>query len=138
MQPRGINNTGPTPENGCDGCSFPIGIYSFLKAARLTRLSVTPLLIKTCYILTLAMVGETSSGSYPSHTVLLGQSEALNKFGVSTHLRCDAAFGAEAAAAISRRKVLMMRLDVMSQEPPNMTWSALRRSLSLDSESKWP
>jgi hypothetical protein len=71
-------------------------------------------------------------------TMLLGQSVASNPIGVSTHLCCGAALSARAAAAISRRKVLMMHRDVMSQEPPNMTWSALQRSLSLDSESKWP
>jgi hypothetical protein len=42
MQPRGITNIGPTPENGRDGCSFPIGIYSFLKAARLMKLRAAP------------------------------------------------------------------------------------------------
>jgi hypothetical protein len=57
---------------------------------------------------------------------------------VADHVRCSAIFSAGVATAISRRKVLTMRLDVMSQEPPNMTWSALRRSLSLDSESEWP
>jgi hypothetical protein len=57
---------------------------------------------------------------------------------VADHVQCSTIFSAGAATAISRRKVLTMRLDVMSQEPPNMTWSALRRSLSLDSESEWP
>jgi hypothetical protein len=32
MQSRGITDTGTTPENEHDGWSFPIGIYSFLKA----------------------------------------------------------------------------------------------------------
>jgi hypothetical protein len=100
------------------------------------RLSVAPPSIRTWYNLTLTMVGETSSGSCPVPTMLLGQSVTSNPIGVSTHLLCGAAFGAGAAAAISRRKVLKMRLNVMSQEPPNMTWSALRHSLSLDSESE--
>jgi hypothetical protein len=138
MLPHGMTDIGPTPENGIDGRSFPIRICSLLNAARLMRLSAIPLSIKTWYSLTLAMVGETSSGSCPMPAMLLGQSEASNPIGVSTHLRCGTAFGTGAAAAISRRKVLMMRLDVMSQEPPNMTWSALRCSLSLDSESEWP
>jgi hypothetical protein len=136
MQPRGITDTGPNPENGRDGWSFPISIYSFLKAARLIRLRDVPLSIRTWYNLTLVIVGETSSRSCPAPAMLLGQTVASNPTRVSTHLRCGAAFSAWAATVISQRKVLMMRLDVMSQEPPNMTWSALRRSLSLDSESK--
>jgi hypothetical protein len=63
MQPRGVTDTGPTPENGRDGWSFPIGICSFLKAARLMRLRTAPPSIKTWYSLMLEMVGETSSGS---------------------------------------------------------------------------
>jgi hypothetical protein len=63
MQPRGVTDTGPTPENGRDGWSFSIGIYSFLKAVRLMRLRATPPSIKAWYSLTLEMVGETSSGS---------------------------------------------------------------------------
>jgi hypothetical protein len=70
--------------------------------------------------------------------MLLGQSEALNPARVSTHLWCGAAFGAGAATTISQRKVLTMCLDVMSQEPLNMTWSALQRLLLLDSEVEWP
>jgi hypothetical protein len=86
-QPRGITDTGPTLENGRDGWSFPIGICSFFKAARLMRLSVAPPSIKTCYSLMLAMVGETSSGSCPAPAMLLGQSQASNPIGVSIHLR---------------------------------------------------
>jgi hypothetical protein len=138
MQPRGITDTGPTPENGCDGWSFPIGICSILKAVRLMRLRAAPPSIKTWYSLTLEMVRETNSGSRLALAMLLGQSEAWNPIGVSTHLRCGAAFGAGVTAAISRHKVLMTRLDVMAREPPNMTWSAFRCSLSLDSESEWP
>jgi hypothetical protein len=114
IQPRGITDTGPTPENGRDGWSFPIGICSFLKAARQMRLSAAPPSIKTWYSLMLAMVGETSSESYPAPTMLLGQSEASNPIGISIHLRCGAAFGVGVAAAISRRRVLTMRQDVMS------------------------
>jgi hypothetical protein len=101
------------------------------------RLSIAPPSIKTWYNLTLAMVGETSSGSCPVPAMLLGQSEASNPIGVSIHLPCGAAFGVGAAATISQCKVLTMRLDVMSQERPNMMWSTLRHSLSLDSESEW-
>jgi hypothetical protein len=63
MQPRGVTNTRPTSENGCDGWSFLIGIYSFLKAARLMRLRAAPPSIKIWYNLMLEMVGETRSGS---------------------------------------------------------------------------
>jgi hypothetical protein len=101
MQPRDITDTELTPANGCDGWSFPIAICSFLKAARLMRLSAAPPSIKTWYNLTLAMVGETSSGSYPTPAMLLEQSEASNPIGVSTHLLCGAAFGAGATVAIS-------------------------------------
>jgi hypothetical protein len=72
MQPRGITDTGPTPENEHDDWSFPIGICSFLKAARLMRLRVAPPSIKMWYSLTLEMVGETSSGSCLASAMLLG------------------------------------------------------------------
>jgi hypothetical protein len=123
-----------------DGWSFPIDICNFLKAARLMRLRVVPPSIKTWYSLTLEMVGETSSGSCQALAMLVGQSEESNPIRVFTHLRCGAAFGTgvAAVAAISQRRVLMTHLDVMAQEPPNMTWSVLRRLLSLDSESEWP
>jgi hypothetical protein len=90
MQPRGVTDTRSTPENGCDGWSFPIGICNFLKAARLMRLRVAPPSIKMWYNLTLEMVGETSSGSFAALAMLLGQSEASNPIRVSTHLRCGA------------------------------------------------
>jgi hypothetical protein len=109
IQQCGITDTGPTPENGRDDCSFPIEIYSFLKAARLMRLSTTPPSIKTCYNLMLAMVGETSSESCLSPGMLLGQSKASNPINVSIHLWCGAFLGVGATAAISRCKVLMMR-----------------------------
>jgi hypothetical protein len=51
----------PTPENGCEGSSFDIGIYSFLKAMRLMRLSAAPPSTKTWYSLMLAIVREMSS-----------------------------------------------------------------------------
>jgi hypothetical protein len=72
IQPCSITNTRPTPVNGCDGWSFPIGIYSFLKAVRLMRLSAAPLCIKMWYNLMLAMVRETSSESHPTPTMFLG------------------------------------------------------------------
>jgi hypothetical protein len=105
MQPRGVTDTGPTPENGRDGWSLPISIYSFLKAARLMRLKDVPPSIKTWYSLTLEMVGETSSGSWPALAMLSRQSEESNPIRVSTHLRCGAAFGVGAAAATSRRSL---------------------------------
>jgi hypothetical protein len=120
IQPCGITGTEPTPENGHDGWSFIIGIYNFLKAAKLIRFSAAPLSIRTWYNLMLTMVGETSSGSYPAHVMLLGQSEASKLIDVSIHLWCDTAFGAGAVAATSRRRFLMMRREVMSQESPNM------------------
>jgi hypothetical protein len=88
MQPRGITNTEQTPENRRDDWSFPIRICSFLKVARLMRLSVAPPSIKTWYNLTLAMVGETSSGSCLAPAMILGRSEASNPIKVSTHLWC--------------------------------------------------
>jgi hypothetical protein len=114
MQPRGVTDTGPTPENKHDSWSFPISICSFLKAARLMRLRAAPPSIKTWYNLTLEMVGETSSGSCPASAMLLEQLEASNLIEVSTHMRCGAAFGVEAAAAISQHRALTTRLDVMA------------------------
>jgi hypothetical protein len=136
MQPHCVNDTGPTLENGRDGWSFPIGICSFFKAARLMILRAAPPSIKTWYSLTLEIVGETSSESYPAPAMLLGQLEALNPIGVSTHFRCIIAFGTRATAAISQRRVLMTHMDVMAQEPSNRTRSVLRCLLSLDSESE--
>jgi hypothetical protein len=72
MQPRGITDTWPTPENRCDGWSFAIGICSFLVGSRLLRLRAAHPSIRTWYSLTLTMVGETSSGSYQVLTMLLG------------------------------------------------------------------
>jgi hypothetical protein len=109
IQSCGITDTRPTLENGRDDWSFPIEIYSFLKAARLMRLSTTPPSIKTCYNLMLAMVGETSSGSCPAPAMLLEQLKASNPINVSIHLWCGAFLGVGATTAISRRKVLMMR-----------------------------
>jgi hypothetical protein len=138
IQLHGVTDTGLTPENRHYGWSFPICICNFLKAASLMRLRAAPPSTKTWYSLTLKMVGETSSGSCPTPAMLLGQSEESNPIGVSTHLRCGATCGAGATAATSQHRVLMTRLDVMAQEPPNMTWSISRRSLSLDLESEWP
>jgi hypothetical protein len=91
-----------------------IGIYSFLKVARLVRLRAAPPSIRTCYILMLAMVGETISRSCPSPTMLLGQSKASKLIDVSIHLWCGMALGAGEATATSRHRVLTMRQDVMS------------------------
>jgi hypothetical protein len=120
IQPRGITRTRPTPENGCDGWSFDIGICSFLKAAKLIRFSAAPPSIRIRYNLMLMMVREMSSGSCLAPLMLLGQSEPSKLVDVSIHLWCGAAFWV-GAATTSRRKFLMMRWEVMSQEPPNMT-----------------
>jgi hypothetical protein len=114
IQPRDITDTRPIPENGHDGWSFTIRICSFFKTARQMRLSAAPPSIMTWYNLMLVMVGETSSESCPTPTMLFGQLEASNPIGVSIHLWCGAALGTGAAAAISWRMVLTMRQDVMS------------------------
>jgi hypothetical protein len=121
MHLHGMTGTGPTHENGCDGWSFDIGIYRFLKAAKLIRFSVVPSSIRIWYSLTLMMVKETSSGSYPAPAMLLGQSVASKLIGVSIYLWCGAALGADATVATSRRRFLTMRWEVISQEPPNIT-----------------
>jgi hypothetical protein len=125
IQLRGINDTGPTPENGRDGWSLDIGICSFMKAARLMRLRAAPPSIRTWYNLMLTMVGEMINGSCTAPAMLLGQSEASKLISISIHLHCGPTLGAGAAAATSQRRVLTTRWDVMSQEPPNMMWSAL-------------
>jgi hypothetical protein len=75
--------------------------------------------------LTLAMVGEMSSGSYLAPAMFLGQSEASKLINVSIHLWWGAGLGTGTAAATSRCRVLMMHQDVMSQEPPYITWIVL-------------
>jgi hypothetical protein len=72
------------------------------------------------YSLMLTMVEETSNGSYSAPTMLLGQSEASKLIDISIHLWCGAALGAGTTIASSRRKFLMMRWEVMSQEPLNI------------------
>jgi hypothetical protein len=69
---------------------------------------------QTWYSLMVVMVGETSSGSCPAPTMLLGHSEALKLIGVSIHLWCAATLEAGAVVATSRCRVLTMRQDVMS------------------------
>jgi hypothetical protein len=138
MLPRGMIEPGPTLENGREGASLDIGICNFCKAPRLMRLRVAPPSTRTWYNLTLVMVRETSSGSCPAPTMFLGQSEASKLIDVSIHLWWAVALGAGAAAAIDQRRVLMMRLNVMSQEPLYITWIVLRHSLVLESESEWP
>jgi hypothetical protein len=129
MEPR------PTQENGREGASLDIGIYSFWKATRLMRLKAAPPLTRMWYNLTLAMVGEMSSGSCPAPTMFLGQSKASKPIDVSIHMWWGASLGAGAAVATARHTVLTTRLDVMSQEPPYMTWSVLLCSSVLESES---
>jgi hypothetical protein len=118
MLPRGIMDPGLTPVNGRESWSFDIRICSFLKAARLMRLSAAPPLTRASYNLMLAMVGETSSGSSPAPAMFLGQTEASKLIGVSIHLWWGAALGVDAAAATARRRVLTARRYMMSQEPP--------------------
>jgi hypothetical protein len=55
---------------------------------------------------------------------------------VSIHLWWGTALDAGAAVATSRHNILMTRLDVMSQEPPYMMCSCLRRSLELELKSE--
>jgi hypothetical protein len=94
IQPRGITDTKPTPENEREGWSFDIRICSFLKTTRLIRLRVAPPSVRIWYSLMLVMVGEMINGSCPAPDMLLGQSEASKLIGVSTHLRCGATLGA--------------------------------------------
>jgi hypothetical protein len=63
MLPHGMMEPRPTPKNGRDGASLDMEICSFWKAARLMRLRAAPPSIRTCYSLTLAMVGEVTTGS---------------------------------------------------------------------------
>jgi hypothetical protein len=113
MLPRSITDPGPTLENGGEGASFDIEIYNFLKAARLMRLRSTPPSTRTWYNLMLAMVGETSSGSYLAPAMFLGQSEALKLIVISIHLWWGATLGVGVAVATARRWVLTTRQDVM-------------------------
>jgi ribosomal protein L11 methylase PrmA len=69
----------------------------------------------------LVMVGETSSGSCPAPAMLLGQSEASKLIDASIHLWCGTTFGTGAAATTSQCRFWMMRQEVMSQQPLNMT-----------------
>jgi hypothetical protein len=62
----------PTPENGREGESLDMEICNFWKAARLMRLKTAPPSIRMWYSLTLAMVGETTSGSCPAPAMFLG------------------------------------------------------------------
>jgi hypothetical protein len=120
IHPCRMTGTGPTPKNGSDCWSFNIGICNFLRAAKLIRFNAAPLSIRTWYSLTLMMVGETSSGTYPARAMLLGQSEASKLIDVSIHLWCGAALGVGTTAATSWRRFLMMRREVMSQKAPNI------------------
>jgi hypothetical protein len=72
IKPHGITDTGPTPEKGCEGWSFDIGICSFLKYTRMMILRATPPLIRMWYSLILVMVGGMISGSYLVPTMILG------------------------------------------------------------------
>jgi hypothetical protein len=71
MLPRGIKDPRPNLENEHDRMSLDIRICSFFKAARLVRLRAATPSTRTWYNLTLAMAGETSSGSYLTPTMFL-------------------------------------------------------------------
>jgi hypothetical protein len=86
MLPSGMIESEPTLKNGHERVSLDMGICSFWKAARLMRLKTTPLSIRMWYNMTLAMVGEPTSGSYLAPTIFLGQSEASNPIDNSIHL----------------------------------------------------
>jgi hypothetical protein len=66
-----------------------------------------------------------------------GQSEASKAIDVSIHLWWGTALVVGAAVATARSRVLMMRWDMMFQEPPYMTWSTLLLSSMLESELEW-
>jgi hypothetical protein len=121
IHPHGMIGTGSTSENRCDGWSFNIGIFSFLKATKLIRFSAAPPSIKMWYNLMLMMVGVTSCGSCPAPAMLLGQSEASKLIDVSIHLWCGVDLGAGTTAATSQHRFLTMQWEVMSQEPLNIT-----------------
>jgi hypothetical protein len=132
MEPR------PTTKNGHEWACLEVGIYNFLKAARLMRLMVAPPTTRMWYSLMLAMVEEMSSGSYLGPVMFLGQSEVSKPIDISIHLWWGAALGTGAATATTQRRVLMMHPGVISQEPLYMTWSILWGSLVLELESEWP
>jgi hypothetical protein len=117
MLPHGMMDPGPTPKNGREEESLDMEICIFCKAAKLMRLRATLPSIRMWYNLVLAMVGETTSRSYPAPDMFLGQSEASNAIDVSIHSWWGTAHSAGVAAAIAQCSVLMMRLNVMPQEP---------------------
>jgi hypothetical protein len=78
------------------------------------RLRAAPPSTRIWYSLTLVMVGEMGSGSYPALAMFLGQSEASKPIDVSIHLLWDNALSAGATTTTIRRRVLMTRLDMMS------------------------
>jgi hypothetical protein len=138
MLPCGMMEPVPAPKNWREGGSLDMGICIFWKAAKLMRLRAALPSIRMWYNLMLAMVGETTSGSCPAPATFLGQSEASKSIDVSIHLWWGTALSTGVAAATARRSVLMMCLDVISQELPYMMWSCLWRSSELESESEWP
>jgi hypothetical protein len=103
----------PTPENGREGESLDVGIYSFWKAMRLMRLRAAPPSISMWYNLMLVMVREMTSGSCPVPAMFLGQSEVLNVIDVYIHLWWGTALVTGAAAATAQRSGLTTRLDMM-------------------------
>jgi hypothetical protein len=72
MLPREMMEPEPTRENRHEGESLDMGICSFGKAVRLMRFRATPPSIRMWYNMTLAMVGETTSGSYSVPIMFLG------------------------------------------------------------------
>jgi hypothetical protein len=83
-------------------------------------LSAAPPSVAMWYNLMLAMVGETTSKSYPAPAMFFMQSEVLKPMDVSIHLWWSVALSAGAATATVWCNVLMTRLDVISQESPYM------------------
>jgi hypothetical protein len=65
----------------------------------------------------LAMVGETSSGSYPAPVMFLGQSEVSKLIDISIQLWWGITLGTGAATSTARCRVLTKHRDMMSQEP---------------------
>jgi hypothetical protein len=71
-------------------------------------------------------------------TCFFRQLEASKPMDISIHLWWGTALSAGIATATALCSVLTMCLDVMSQEPPYMMWSCLRRSSVLESGSECP
>jgi hypothetical protein len=89
------------------------------------RLRAASSSIRTWYSLTLAMVKEMTSGSSPAPTMFWGSQRHQSRLTSPSTCGGGATLGVGTTAGIVWRRVLMTRLDVMSQEPSYMTWSIL-------------